>query len=798
MNLNKQHILIKNLLFAVCMLIYVSTFAQANNNGRICGRIIEQATKQPLTGANIILPGTDRGSTTDVDGNFFIGNIEEGIYKIEIHFIGYINYIKPDIRVVRGKTTYIEEIGLSQDIIEFKAVTISAGAFEEDKDVPVSSFKYTRQEIRRNPGAAGDIFRAIESFPGVSTSGGKFSAFSVRGAGPQDNIILVDNIPFPRVTHLEGGREDENPGGRFSIFAPGLIESAKFHAGGFPAQYGGKRASLLKLDIKEGNRFTPTLQGYVDLLGWEANYNGPSYLLNNTGFNISVRQQDLKNVLALVGQEDQGHPSFWDIIFKSTTEISPSQKISLIGIYSPEKFTRTLDNIYKSKGYNDNQMIDLEDTKILTGLNWRCLTGDRGFLQTTLYHSRFSRETILGKADIRIKDSQVPAQDDISYRDNILNERQKHYFYGIKTEYYYSFNSFLSCLAGSEWQYAFFNYRLRQSKSDTTYIFDGNDFRMDAQQKYLVTYPELVNSEKDSRWYNLSSYIQFTFKPINTLSITQGLRYMYFEYNNHHYIAPRISIKYDINSKTALSTAAGIYYQPPDERTIATNSPKNELKNEESVHFIAGLKRYLTDDLKLTCEVYYKELNNLLVHPNRVSLTYSNDGYGWASGIDVSLIKRFVSHFYGQVNYSYCRSEHNDNDGNGYYPTDFNRTHYFTFLAGYEFNKEWNFSAKWRYASGYPTDAYNIHTDVFNNPEYLRYSKEITDKNALRLPDQHNLNIRIDYRRQFNYFALVTYLDILNVYGHLNVVEERFLERTGKHEEKGFEMMPTFGLRVEL
>jgi hypothetical protein len=65
------------------------------------------------------------------------------------------------------------------------------------------------------------------------------------------------------------------------------------------------------------------------------------------------------------------------------------------------------------------------------------------------------------------------------------------------------------------------------------------------------------------------------------------------------------------------------------------------------------------------------------------------------------------------------------------------------------------------------------------------------------LPDQHNLNIRIDYRRQFNYLALVTYLDILNVYGHLNVVEERFLERTGKYEEKGFEMMSAFRLRIE-
>src|SRR5262249_25090670 len=156
-------------------------------------------------------------------------------------------------------------------------------ALGRDVDAPVGHFDYTGEEIRRTPGAAGDIFRAIETLPGVSSSGGEFSAFSVRGGGPRDNLIFIDDIPFDKVTHFEGGIEsDEAQGGRFSIFAPDIVKSAQFQAGGFGAQYGGKNASLLTLRLGDGNRETPTFAGRYDLLGWEVGYDGPSVIDRHT------------------------------------------------------------------------------------------------------------------------------------------------------------------------------------------------------------------------------------------------------------------------------------------------------------------------------------------------------------------------------------------------------------------------------------------------------------------------------------------------------------------------------------
>ena len=121
----------------------------------------------------------------------------------------------------------------------------------------------------------------------------------------------------------------------------------------------------------------------------------------------------------------------------------------------------------------------------------------------------------------------------------------------------------------------------------------------------------------------------------------------------------------------------------------------------------------------------------------------------------------------------------------------------FNILAGYQFNKEWSVSGRWYLSSGVITDSYKIYSDVHNNPNLMRYSKEITGNNDCRLHAAHSLNIRIDYRKQFDWFALITFLDIMNVYGNKNITREDFLPQTGKHSEEALETLPSFGIKVE-
>ena len=781
-------------IFALLLLTAAPLWPQTTGN--ISGKIIDKATKQPLAGVVVIIVGTKSGTTTDEDGSFLIGNVEEDIYKLEVQFIGYERFLETDVRVVRGKTTYVEQIELTYTLLEMEETVVAAGYFREDAQAPVSSFTYTREEIRRAPGATGDIFRAMETLPGVSTSGGEFSAFSVRGGSPEENIILIDNIPFDKISHFNGGssEEQDKQGGRFSIFAPNIIEEARFQGGGFSAVYGGKLASFLDIKIKEGNRQTPTIDGRFDVTGWEVNYDGPVSVLDRTSVVFSARHTNFTRILDLTGQDDLGRPRFNDFILKTTTELNARHQLSFLGILAPEKFDREVEHVFNSDDAASNDLVNFEESKSLFGLNWRFLTGNSSFLQTSLYQRNTDRLAVVGKA----WPGAAPLESEADLQSRFfLNQDDEESELGLRSVFTYVRSPQTTWTAGLEISRTRFDNRLTQVGLDTLYTYDSQDFRLDPTQHYLVRSPEFVNARFDANKNLLATFAEWGLSPSKRLTINSGLRYEYNEFNGKNYLAPRFSATYRLNQQTRLNLATGVYYQTPAFEVV-TATPLNEaLDSERAYHLIAGLTRYLRDDLKFAAETYFKQFDNLIVRPDRTRPLRLNSGDGWASGLDLSLIKRFVKKFYGQINYSYALSKRNDHDGQGAYDADFNQPHIFNVLGGYEFNKTWAISAKWRYATGRPKDAFIVHENVLGDAQTPRYAQEITANNADRLPTFHTFNIRLDWRRQMGRIALVSFFDIVNVYNHLNVNEDRFLELTGKEDRRGFEILPTGGLKIE-
>ncbi len=767
--------------------------------GTIAGKVVDKETQQPLPNVTVQLVGSSLGTATDLDGKFTIKNVAENIYKVKFSSVGYGIHIETEIRVIRNKTTTIKDIELNEHAVANDVVEITAGAFSEDKVSTLTNYSYSREEIRRSPGATGDIFRAIETLPGVSSSGGEFSSFAVRGGSPRDNIVLVDNIPFDKVSHFDGGTEEqEAQGGRFSIFTPGLIDEANFQAGGFSAKYGGKNASFVDLKIKEGNKESFTMNGSYDILGWEVNYDGPSYIGKNTSVMFSARHQDFKTVLGIMDQKDLGHPYFTDIIAKTTTELDSKNKISILGIYSPDFFERTIENVYEIKDNNyDNNLAKGTDTKYLLGINWRTLTSESSFLENTLYYRGDDADFSRSNSYVYPVNGAVPAKKDAYVRNNYYTWTDNEKELGVKSQFTTNPTAALTLTSGFQVNRTSFSFKSKQIDAETLYTFDKNDFRPDPSKYFIVIDPSYINSSVSSAKIAGAVFTDLNYSLTEKLMIVPGVRYEYSEFNKNSYVSPRISARYQLTENTKLSAATGVYYQPIELRTISEDYRNAFLGNERAVHYIVGLTSYLSDDIKLTTEVYYKDLSNLIVKTDRTSQLRKNGGSGNARGIDLSLVKKFVDKWYGQINYSFSVSRRNDNDGLGEYNSDFDQPNIVNILFGYEFNDEWSFSTKWKYASGRPKDSYIVHANILNDPSAPRYSKEITGNNTERLQAFHTLNLRIDYRKQFDHFAIVAFLDILDLYNRLNVNEERFIETTGKVSEKGFKMIPSFGFKLE-
>lgn len=783
----------------VLALLMTSVGAGAQQfSGTLAGQVRDRLTQQVLPGAYVIVHGTELGASTDDDGRFRVAGVPEDVYAVTVSFIGYEETLLTDVRVVRAKVTVLPDIQLTATTLVGDEVVVTSSYFESEKRAPVSTYVYNREEIRRSPGATGDVLRAMETLPGVSSAGGEFSSFSVRGGSPRDNIILIDNIPFDRVTHFQGGasEEQEKLGGRFSIFAPNLVERAEFQAGGFSAIYGGRNASMLNLSIREGNPEDRTVDGRFDILGQEFNYSGPLGIGRNGGVIASVRHEDFTRILEWTGQGEFGSPRFLDVITKATTEIGRADQLSVLGIVSTEAFDRRLDDLLDADELSETsqELADFDEDKVLVAATWRHLT-PKGFVESSLYGLTTTTSGRLGRAEPLGADlDRIASTADFATRDTRRFDEDEQRF-GLRSVWTHVASDQLSLRSGLESSTTLYERRFEVTGTDTLYTFDQDD-RRPPGQRFLILDPAQVNHRFEERLHDGAGFGELSWAS-GRLSTNLGLRYEYTSFNGDHTLSPRLSAAYDLGQQTRLSLAGGVYYQPPEIEVIAAHAGNGDLRNERALHLVAGWTRFLRDDLKLTLEAYGKQFDDLVTQPDRTSTLRTNAGDGWTTGADLSLVKRLTSKFYGQVNYSYSYSRRDDHDGAGDYPSDFNQPHVFNILGGYEFNKEWTLSGKWKYATGRPADRFVVHADVLDDALRPRFAQEVIGNNGDRLPDFHSLNIRLDYRKQLGRLALVSFLDIVNAYNYLNVNEARFLPLTGREDERGFEILPTMGTRIE-
>ncbi|WP_268225821.1 TonB-dependent receptor [Sinomicrobium oceani] len=795
--MDNKHLLTGVFLF----LAHVAVFGQST--GSFQGKIIEQVTKQPVMGGSVAIDHTELGAITDDNGVFRVDNIPVGTHTVTISYIGFQTKKISEMTITANKT-YYSEFELLEEVSELDGVTVSVYKGETNPQVPVSAFSYSREEIFRNPGAQGDIMRALSSLPGVVSSGSQFSAIAARGQGTRDNVYMVDDIPMFNLSHLEAegfnsGFNDPN-GGRFSIFAPRIIDNVQFQNGGFGATYGRRSSSFLSLGVKEGNRASWSVSGQFDLLGATLIADGP--ISEKTSIFMSARYQNFGMLINLL-DEQQASISFGDYLVKTTTQLNEKNKLSVIAMINPEAASRTVDDLEPGMEINEDNsgrtvLWDHERSQAVVGLNLRTLLNSSSYLTNVLYYRSSSVDNNFGRFNPSLDDEGV-ILDPLAggYEEGIrkiLNDQQE---VGYRSIYTRNFDK-LTLTAGVDAAMVNLDYERRLSRMDTIYTFRTRDISDNPSQLYEVLDPSMFNSRFDDSAFNGSGYINASWKVSNRLTLNPGVRYDYTGFTEQHTLSPRLSGSLALSEKHSLNFATGLYYQDAAYPDVAGQSAGNLLKNERSFQSILGYKIQISSDLKFIAEGWYKEFDDLIVQPNRAQSFLTNDGTGHAYGADISLTKRLSKNYYGQISYSYMESVRDDNDGLGEYDYIFSVPHTFSFLGSYKPNDKWIFSGKFRYSTGRPTDEYIIHEDVFNDPEMLRYSQEITAINGDRLPDFISLDLRVDYNVQRRWGTFSAFVDLVNITNRFNVNLETFIPETGVISNIGLGVFPSFGIRAEL
>ncbi|SFM63390.1 Outer membrane receptor proteins, mostly Fe transport [Chitinophaga sp. YR627] len=790
-------------LFLTSLFFLVTSLTMAQVTGTFKGKVIEESTKQPIPGASVYVNNLKVGATTDTGGIFVIRSIPVGTYPVTIASMGFQNKQISEV-VITANKTYYTEIALLPLTSQLGEVTVMSFKGENNLLTPVSTYAYSREELFRSPGAQGDIMRALSSLPGVVSSGSQFSAIAARGQGTQDNVYMVDDIPMFNLSHLESegynsGFNDPN-GGRFSIFAPRIIDNVQFQNGGFDALNGRRSSSYLALGVKEGNKESWSLSGQFDLMGATLIADGP--VSQKTSIFASGRYQNFSALIRLL-DEQRAAISYGDYLIKTTTEINAKNKLSFIAMYNPERPVRTIDDVESGKNINDDNsggttLYDHRGNKIMAGLNLRTLIDAKSYIKNVIYYRSSHVDNHFGRFNPSLDDDGViinPASGgfDASLR-TIKNDQQE---IGYRSIYTKRFNK-LTLTAGADAMVINLDYARTLDRTDTIYSFRSTDRQPGQQQNYQVLNPSLYNSSFDKATFNGSGYINLSWNISSVVTINPGMRYDYTGFTGQHTFSPRLSGSVAVDDRQSLNFASGIYYQDAAYADIAGQSAGNKLKNERSIQSILGYKMQFSSDLKLVVEGWHKDFRNVVVQPNRSQSYLNNNGSGYAYGADVNLTKRLSENYFGQISYSYMQSKRNNNDGLGEYDYVFNIPHTVSLMGSYKPNKQWIFSGKFRYSTGRPTDQYIVYTNVLNDPALLKYAQEVTSVNGTRLPDYISLDARVDYNKQTRWGVFSAFIDIVNVFNRFNVNTEVFLPDTGRVFNVGLGVFPTFGIRVEL
>lgn len=500
----------------------------------------DQNTNRPLPTVQITLEDRKTNSTrsveTDSQGRIIVEQLDPGLYSVSVDKSGFASSYQPSVRVVTRKNIKIEFELREQAIEEVVVLGKQAEALS------VNSTYLDREALRSAVGGGSDPLLSLDGLPGLASTG-EFASFSVRGRGPRDNLLFVDDFPFDKAVHFDatlGEEEDVGGGGRFSIFAPNVISGAEFSPGGWSAAYGGRAASLLKLEVADGNP-SPSASLRLDLAGYEVGYDGPTGITEDSTLLVSARRLDFGALFETIEELDIGEPVLRDVIVKSVVPINQNHTFEILLIDTREDYTRGVTHVFESPNFADVALQASEQDSDLYGLTLRSLIGENSVWTNKIYYRASDKISSEGEAFPDLVPAGSPASS-FPVRKDIITIREDETEIGWRSDFQ----------TVNHW--GVFNTGVRVTQIELGYdtvldgdwirfVYDADDFRADPDQRFIVLTPTNINSSLSQKETNYAGYVEQVFER-GDWEIRTGLRFERDGFADESFASPRFSINW--------------------------------------------------------------------------------------------------------------------------------------------------------------------------------------------------------------------------------------------------------------
>ena len=740
------------ILYLLIILFFISnTLSSQQHNGGIKG-IVRNEANEPLPFVTVIIESLKVGTTTDERGHYEL-SLQEGSYAIKYSFVGYITELR-EVNIANSVKTI--DVMMKTDSKMLDEVIISSkGRDANVKELQMSIQNIDMIQIRKIPSLMGevDVIKSIQLLPGVHAASEGSSGFSVRGGSPDQNLILLDDVPVHNASHFLGF---------FSVFNNDVIKDATLYKGDIPAMYDSRLSSVL--DIKTideiPNKFK--MQGGVGIL--------TSRLTLNIPFNKG------RSAVMLAGRITYGGVIACNMIKKLRGNSMYFYDFNAKIMHTVNDKNRLFVSAYLGDdilGVDSLMTMRYGNKNITT--RWNHIFNDKLSSNLSVFYSNYRYQ--IG-VDMQPYDFDITAGiEDLS----------------AKYDFTFLFNNNITSRFGASATY----HQYGQGKLDD---------RTGVLATYLGVSPD---DEIVRKALEYSLYLTNDHKIGDLFSIRYGLRLSIFQNKGEEYLylfddeyeyygdiyygsnelfhtefnmEPRLAIMYQLDDKSSIKAS---YLRTVQYAQVATNAtggipfdlwfPSSpNIKPQKCDQYAIGyFRNFLHNDIETSVELFYKDIHNVIDFADDAFFIGNafvdgevRSGKGRSYGAEILARKNFGK-LTGWISYTYSRAFRTIKDINlgKEYISPYDRPHNISIVMNYEFNKYFDVSATWVYNTGQPT-TYPYGKYTIDGVTYSIYNGE---RNKSRYPDYHRLDLsatlkckkRKNWQGEWNF-------SLYNAYGRKN------------------------------
>ena len=698
--------------------------APVDGKVQVTGKVTDANTGEEIIGASVLWTDLGTGDITDNRGKFEF-SLDVGEHVMEIQFVGYQDILKTVKVLSDGRIN----IKMDQDLIALEEVVITATA-EGDKvnNTNVGFDRLTVADIKKLPSLLGeaDVIQSILIQPGVSSVGEGAIGFNVRGGDADQNLIIQDEAMIFNSSHALGF---------VSIFNPDLIKGVGLYKGNIPAEYGGRLASVMDVEFRDGDFEQMKLNASIGIFSLKGVFEAP--IIKNktsliTGYRTSFSNWALK--AATEETVKNSAASFYDWNGRLTHKFSNVTTLTLSGYLAADNF-----EFNNEFGFN-------YETK-LGQLIFKTLIGDQlsssTYINVSQYNTTqtdFDDETPSefnnGVEYLKVKEKlKYTVSEELSFNGGVSG-----IIYGVEPGERIPLSTQGAQLAG----------KLEKEKGIELGAFLGSKFSLGS--KFAISAGLRFSNYAYKGPNDVFVYGEAGGQTIG--NIVDTLSYGSETIKTYSNIEPRVSFRYslsdDASIKGGYSRTAQYINQifntdsptPTSQWQLSTFNIKPNLSHNYSVGYF---QNFDDNNIEFSTTVFYRTIDQLFDYKGFADLFVNEhietellEGTGTAYGVELS-VKKQTGKLSGVFSYTYSRSLRvvpGINRGEEF-PSNFDKPHEGSLILSYQPNKRNTITFNFSYAKGRPTSppvaGYKTDNNVF--------VPIFANRNQLRIPDYQRMDV---------------------------------------------------------